>query len=356
MQSASSGRKLLISWIAGIVALVAWGTAGHAHEFSRSESRLTVDGREIREVFVLDLLELPWTDHDRSGRISYDELDEDIERLVQLVKEHYQLRGPGAPTSTTVDRYTLIDEHVLEMELRHLFATEVSSLTLTSTLPQVTRPDHRHLISLTLRGTTHQAILNADTPTVTLRPADTARLRTFVTFLRLGVEHIFTGYDHLAFLIVLVMAATALRSLIAVVTSFTLAHSITLALATFEVVHVPTRLVESLIALSIGYIAAENLFGVRIVERYRVTFMFGLVHGLGFSNVLREMNLPRADLALSLFSFNAGVEAGQLLFVAMIFSISRYLSRPKFAAVHPALSLAVVCLGLYWFVERAFLS
>jgi hypothetical protein len=141
-----------------------------------------------------------------------------------------------------------------------------------------------------------------------------------------------------------------------VITSFTLAHSITLALATFNLVNLPSRLTESLIAVSIGYIAAENLLNFRVMKRYYVTFFFGLVHGFGFSTVLRDMELPRSSLALSLFSFNFGVELGQITFVLLIFPLVQDLVKSGWSRLKPAVSAGVGCLAVYWFVQRAFLG
>jgi hydrogenase/urease accessory protein HupE len=179
---------------------------------------------------------------------------------------------------------------------------------------------------------------------------------TFWRFTRLGVEHIFTGYDHLAFLLGLLVATTTMGSLVSVVTSFTLAHSITLALATFNLVNLPSRLTESLIAVSIGYIAAENLLDFRAMKRYYVTFFFGLIHGFGFSTVLRDMQLPRSSLALSLFSFNFGVEIGQITFVLLVFPLVQDLVKSGWTRLKPAVSAGVACLAVYWFVQRAFLG
>ena len=117
----------------------------------------------------------------------------------------------------------------------------------------------------------------------------------------------------------------------------------------------PQRLTESLIALSIVYVAAENLLRSKAIERYRITFLFGLIHGFGFSTILRDMQLPRGNLALSLFSFNAGVELGQLAFVAVVFPVTLYLASSRWrAGVMSAVSFVVVCLSTYWFVQRAF--
>lgn len=172
--------------------------------------------------------------------------------------------------------------------------------------------------------------------------------------MKLGVEHIFTGYDHLAFLAGLLLMTPALSSLLRVVTSFTLAHSITLALATFELVSIPSRVIESLIALSIAYVAIENFTGKTLVHRWKMTFLFGLVHGFGFSNVLQEIELTRRDLALSLFSFNGGVEIGQLVFVSALFPMVYYATRSRWKKRFlSAASLSIMCLGFYWFIERA---
>jgi HupE / UreJ protein len=115
-------------------------------------------------------------------------------------------------------------------------------------------------------------------------------------------------------------------------------------------------LTESLIALSIGYVAAENLFDFRLMKRYYITFFFGLIHGFGFSNVLREMDLPRSSLALSLFSFNLGVEIGQVTFVLVIFPLVKDLVSSGWSRLKPAVSVGIACLAAYWFVERAFLA
>jgi hypothetical protein len=137
--------------------------------------------------------------------------------------------------------------------------------------------------------------------------------------------------------------------------AFTVAHSLALALAAFDLVVLPTRVTESLIALSIVFLACENLIGAGIASRWGVTFLFGLAHGLGFANVLREMQPPRASLALSLFSFNTGVEVGQLLFVAATFWAFRRGTR-MWRPLSPTLSAAVGSVAVYWFVQRAFVG
>jgi HupE / UreJ protein len=185
-------------------------------------------------------------------------------------------------------------------------------------------------------------------------------------FLRLGVEHIFTGCDHIAFLIALLLLGGRFLDLVKIVTSFTVAHSITLALAALGVLTPPVRWVEALIAASIVAVAAENLWVLRREEesrarvasalrhRWRITFAFGLVHGFGFASALRELQLPRSALVAGLVSFNIGVEVGQVAIVALAFPLLLWLrTLPRFQpAGTRLLSAAVAVFGLVVLVRR----
>ena len=180
--------------------------------------------------------------------------------------------------------------------------------------------------------------------------------RGTASFVRLGVEHILTGWDHLLFLVVLLLRGGGWLSLAKIITAFTVAHSLTLALAVLDVVHLPDRLVEAVIALSIAAVAAENLVESPVVgRRWVVSFCFGLVHGFGFSSALRELGLPAHGLLLSLFGFNAGVELGQALVVAVALPALALLRRTRW---EPRMvwgsSLAILMAGIVLFVERAF--
>ena len=179
--------------------------------------------------------------------------------------------------------------------------------------------------------------------------------RTAGSFFLLGIEHILTGYDHLLFLLALILCGGNLWSLLKIVTAFTVAHSITLALAALDIVTLPEVLVEATIALSIAYVAAENLFMRKAVShRWAVSFVFGLVHGFGFSNVLRELGLPSEGLVWSLLSFNLGVEAGQamavLLALPILLLMRKLKSEPRAVM---ATSVIILTVGLALFVDRA---
>lgn len=176
----------------------------------------------------------------------------------------------------------------------------------------------------------------------------------FFGFTRMGVEHIFTGFDHLVFLLGLLLAGSSWRKLLVVVTSFTVAHSITLALAALSVVTLPSRWVESAIALSIIVVAVLNVLGKQGDQRWMLAFGFGLIHGFGFSSALSELELSRSELTSALFGFNVGVELGQATLVLLALPLLGLLRRSHHSRrVELALSIASIGLGLHWLWMRA---
>lgn len=177
-------------------------------------------------------------------------------------------------------------------------------------------------------------------------------------FVWLGVEHIWTGYDHLLFLFALLVVCRSFRSIVAIISCFTLAHSLTLALATLNVVNLPSRIVEPAIAASIIFVGVENLMrrGAEPKGRWALTFAFGLIHGFGFAGVLRELGVgARGEgIGVPLFTFNLGVEVGQVVIAAIVLPLVwRLRKNEKFVRRGvPALSAIVAAAGLYWFLER----
>lgn len=180
----------------------------------------------------------------------------------------------------------------------------------------------------------------------------------FWAFVRLGVEHIWTGYDHLLFLFALLVVCRSFKSIVAIITCFTLAHSTTLALATLNVIHLPSRFTEPAIAGTIVFVGLENLFrrGAEPPGRWALTFGFGLIHGFGFASVLRELGVGAGGtgIAMPLFTFNAGVEVGQIAIAAVVLPVVWRLRKNERFVTRgvPALSAAVTAAGLYWLVER----
>ena len=173
-------------------------------------------------------------------------------------------------------------------------------------------------------------------------------------FVKLGIEHILTGYDHLLFLVALLATARGAWSVVRIVTAFTLAHSVTLSVAALGIVTIPDRIIEPLIAATIVWVALENLFAAEPDRRRWIwSFGFGLVHGFGFASVLGELGLKGPTLARGLVGFNVGVEIGQLIFVAAFLPALMWLSRGRGAQLTPRIaSLAVAAIGTYWLIER----
>ncbi|WP_171122688.1 MULTISPECIES: HupE/UreJ family protein [unclassified Ruegeria] len=214
-----------------------------------------------------------------------------------------------------------------------------------------------------------------DAPTTTLRftpdtveleiPRQPTTLAVFTSYFRLGFEHILEGWDHLLFVFALFLLVRDKWRLVGAVTAFTVAHSITLALATLGVLNVPGPPVEAVIALSIVFLALEILRRkdghLRLSEQYPwiVCFCFGLLHGLGFAGALAEIGIPPQDVFAALLSFNLGVEAGQLLFIA---ALSAVLMAWRFTTPSgsgrlatysmPIAGYAIGCVSIYWLVER----
>jgi hydrogenase/urease accessory protein HupE len=185
------------------------------------------------------------------------------------------------------------------------------------------------------------------------------RPRPFWGFLLIGVEHILLGFDHLAFLFALLIAGGTLREAVKIITSFTVAHSITLALATLELMAIPASVVEPLIAASIIYVGIENILRHKIERRWLLTFAFGLVHGFGFASALRELGVGAGVNAVApLLSFNLGVEVGQIAVAALVLPVIWKLRRhPRFVVRYvPACSILVALAGGYWLIERTVLK
>jgi hydrogenase/urease accessory protein HupE len=211
-----------------------------------------------------------------------------------------------------------------------------------------------------LDGTTQSARLSASEPAFTVAAAPSL-LQVVASYFVLGGEHILLGVDHLLFVLALMLIVTDVRRLVLTVTAFTIAHSITLSLATLDLLRVPIAPVEAIIALSIVFVAAEILRQQRgqhgLAQRapWLVAFTFGLLHGLGFASALQEVGLPQVGIPLALLAFNVGVEGGQLLFVLAVLLV-RWLLRqwlvqpPRWS--RPLLPYALGSIAMTWVIQR----
>ena len=177
-----------------------------------------------------------------------------------------------------------------------------------------------------------------------------------VKFGEAGIEHIVTGYDHICFLIALILWAHGVWPVVKIVTAFTVSHSITLSLAALDIVTLPTSLTEAAIAASIIFVAVENFFSRKIDRRWIVTFLFGFIHGFGFASGLKELGVPRDAALPALLSFNLGVEMGQLgivlALVPTLLFIDRHTDGKRHDKLVYGLSAAIALFGAYWFLQR----
>lgn len=347
-------RRLL----AGVAAAVAMAAGVAAHEGgSNGYAAIAVEGDRVRYSLTLWPAALP---KDVARQIGQARAGDPASRdaVVRLVSEKVTLLAHGAycqpragaelPPNPNTDSLTLVVDFSCTGIIRTLLIRD--------DMFDVLGADHHTLARIDFLDRTVQFAFSPDAreTTVTLERTPAGG---FLSFTRLGVEHILSGWDHLLFLLVLLLRGGHWLSMAKIVTAFTLAHSVTLALAALDVVALPDRLVEAIIALSIAAVAAENLFLRAIVaRRWLVSFAFGLVHGFGFSSVLRELGLPTKGLLLSLFGFNLGVELGQAAVVALALPVLAVVRRTRWERrVVWSTSAAILVVGVALFVERALL-
>jgi hydrogenase/urease accessory protein HupE len=176
-------------------------------------------------------------------------------------------------------------------------------------------------------------------------------------FFSAGIEHIMTGYDHLCFLIAVMLWATRVWPVVKIVTAFTVSHSVTLSLAALRLVDLPSHWVEIAIALSIIYVALENFFTRKVDGRWRDTFLFGFIHGFGFASGLIELGVPQRAVVPALASFNFGVEVGQIGVVMVVIPILILIDKTIFKGERNLRLLqfcsgVIACFGAYWLFER----
>jgi hydrogenase/urease accessory protein HupE len=336
---------------------------GHEVGLSRGEywlaeavltADLTFSRREIAAL-VADL------DANHDGEVSQPEIDRGRSALARAIVDRIEVRGDGARCASTLQDVRLIQEDGLTVEAEYRCKAAPRRVQIEWPLMEDLSQGHRHLARARAGGQPMETAIFRGQPSLeiaaqpgSMRPeADSGGPGTIALFL-MGIEHILTGYDHLVFLLGLVLVGGRWRSLLLVITAFTVAHSITLGMAALGVWAPSARIVEPAIALSIAYVGIENFFVKDADKRWRITFPFGLVHGFGFAGALVEIALSRAEIPRALFAFNLGVEAGQLAVLAVVLPVIVVArKKPWFEQTGvKVLSAAIAAAGVLWFVLR----
>ena len=376
----------MTSFLAWLVLLTGW-LLSSPHPDSRSSSAIHVSGSTARLELICQVRTLGEAlplDLDRNAAIDERELQAGQSALAAYVLEHYQLfpahdegldgvfdsahalHGKLVETRLIPASQSALDEPRIACVLSFQGEAPITQLTLRVRLFREQNPYHRDEARLEFQSDLPARHLFSGEEGQVWRyePESQRRPQVFFDYWKDGIAHIAAGYDHLAFLLALVLAARRWRSVLLVVTAFTLAHTLTLGLAAFDLVRIRSDLVEMAIALSIAYVGALNLLSKEPGSRWIEAFLFGLVHGLGFAGAIKDAISFEPLRITALLGFNLGVECGQLAIVlplALVFAwlpgsrsageLERAFLAPRW--LRRAASLLIVVAGLYWFAQRA---
>lgn len=351
---------LLIATIVGLAAPV----SAHPAPYSYLNLRLTQDRLEASlVVHVIDLAHelniTPVEDLLAPSRVN--SLKEAIQNLLRL---RLRVEADGQPIEFEVLAVEPIsDQQALSLRLQ--FPTKATPVSLSVNCALFPYdPLHQTFINVYEDDAlTHQDIADKDRAQVEYFIGGAGDWRSTLAvikrFVVSGIEHIFAGPDHILFIIGLLLLGGSLRRFLLIVTAFTIAHSVTLTLAALDVLNPPARWIEPIIALSIVYVGIDNLMVGKSGRDVRawIAFFFGFIHGFGFAGVLKEFGLPRGALGWSLFSFNFGVEIGQVCIVVVAASLLMMLRRRNPAwgdRIATIGSIVVILAGSFWFIQRVF--
>ncbi len=370
-----------------LLAALLCAVPAHAHKASDAYLQLQVQGAEVQERLDIALRDLDRDlnlDADADGRLSWGEVRSRWADFQALAARSVQLQAHGQPCVATATGTPQLDEHsdgrYAVLTRRWTCPAAIQSLAVNYTLFADTDPSHRGILRLAHDGASRSTVFGPDTARQTFEISAQAATAAHTPqslggFIGEGVHHILIGTDHVLFLLALLLPAVlTLRTpsrhradwvagdnarsmaldVLRVVTAFTVAHSITLALAVLDVLDPPSRWVESVIAASVVLAALNNLVPM-VRERWRLTFLFGLVHGFGFAAVLKDLGLGGSGLAAPLVGFNLGVELGQLLLVALFLPLAWRLRGTWFYqwVLMRGGSALIALLALVWLIERA---
>jgi hypothetical protein len=374
-----AGRIISQRWFVPVLGLLlaCLGAVSPALAHKPSDSYLSLtprpDGWQARwDIALRDLDYAVGLDGDGDGTVTWGELRAREAAVVDYALRHLTVRSDQNRCLAQPDALQVVDHSDGTYATLH-FSLNCASATVHTLDYQLffaLDPSHRGLLRIDSPGGTATTVLSPEQPQYTLNAAAASHGDAFVRYWQEGVWHIWIGFDHILFLLALLLPAvlwweqgrwrpavtlrTVLLETAGIVTAFTLAHSLTLALAVLGVVDLPSRLVESAIAITVILAALNNLFPLVTGKRWLLAFALGLIHGFGFASVLRDLGLPAEALTLALVGFNLGVETGQLAIVGAVLPLA-------FVVRHSGLyrlalsvgSTAVALLALIWCLERS---
>ena len=317
---------------------------------------LSVKGSDLERAAGVDLL-------DPGGRVDPERLASAAAAVQAHLRTTAAIKADSAVCPLEVVELMAVEDGILAV-LKAPCGTAEAGLWYSSRLLHATNPATIQHVVLLKGDDAIPAALTRERNSLEIQ-APLPLTEVAARYLASGAEHILVGYDHVAFLLALLLWARNLWSVVKVVTAFTLSHSITLSLAALDLVSLPGGLVEPLIAASVVAVALENFFDRRIERRWRVAFFLGFIHGFGFAGALRDVGLPQDALLIALGFFNIGVEIGQVAIVALVVPLLLGIDRlgarvPAMPARRPTLvygvSAVIAGLGGYWFIERTLLA
>ncbi len=338
---------------------------------------------EIRwDIALRDLDYVLQIDRDDNGDLTWGEVRQRAGDITRLATERLSITAAGKPCLMVSTADLQLDKHsdgtYVVLSLNAQCAALAAPLKASYSLLFDVDPSHRGLVQWIVPGATgtkavtQALVFGTESAEQTLALTPVSAWQTLRQYAVDGTWHIWIGYDHILFLLSLLLPAVLVRragqwdpaptlkgafvEVLKVVTAFTLAHSITLSLAAMQIISLPSRLVESVIAASVVIAALNNLRGTIDKKRWVMAFVFGLIHGFGFASVLADLGLPQDALVLALIGFNGGVEIGQLCIVALFLPIAFWLRSSRFyrVGVLTGGSIIVALLACWWLIQRAF--
>lgn len=340
-----------------LLVLLAGDASAHAVGLSRGDYR--VEGRVVHVTLLFSGSELATAldgvDADDDGRLSPDEIASAQARIDRALLEGLTIGADGATCAPGLEYADATENDGVRAIASFACDHAPQKLAIDCRFIDLFSSGHRHVANVTVGGSEKSFVLVRANERLEVDYGGAAAPEVpFRAMVWTGVTHIWTGYDHLAFLFGLLLVGGRLRSLVGVISAFTLAHSITLGLSALGAASIRPAIVEPAIALSVAYVGVENLFAPDPSKRWRITFPFGLVHGFGFAGALQSLDLPRAQIPGALLAFNLGVELGQLAVVAIVLPLVVWARR--FVAFRTwgvtILSSALAVAGCAWAASR----